>query len=203
MYKKYIKRLLDFILCFIGIIIFFIPMVLIALLIKIDSKGPVFFKQTRLGKKEKNFTVIKFRTMCENAYEIGGIVTRADDKRITKIGSILRRTSLDELPQMFNILKGEMSIIGPRPILPWEFDDFRQNADFCKRHDVLPGLFCSVDVKYRAAADRKLQFKMDSEYAENIDFLTDFKLFFRVLRTVLTGKNVYREEVENRRNKNA
>lgn len=196
MYRNYIKRILDFILSFVGIIIFLIPMIIIAVLIKIDSKGPVFFKQKRLGKNEKDFTVIKFRTMCEKAYEMGGLVTRADDKRITKVGSFLRRTSLDELPQMLNIIKGEMSIIGPRPILPWEFDDFRENVYFCKRHDVLPGLFCSVDIDYRAAADRNLQFKMDSEYAENINFFTDFKLFFGVLKTVLSGKNVYKEDIK-------
>ena len=202
MYKKFIKRFLDFLLSCAGIIIFFIPMLIISIMIKIDSKGPVFFKQKRLGKNEKVFTVIKFRTMCENAYEIGGIATRSDDARITKVGSFLRRTSLDELPQMFNIIKGEMSIIGPRPILPWEFDNFRGNKYFCKRHDVLPGLFCSVDIEYRAAADRDLQFHMDSEYAENINFLTDFKLFFGVLKTVLSGKNVYREEIKEEEKEN-
>lgn len=195
MYKKYVKRFLDLILSCLGIIIFFIPMLIIAFFIKIDSKGPIFFKQKRLGKNEKTFIVIKFRTMCENAYEIGGLATRSDDVRITKVGGFLRRTSLDELPQMLNIIMGDMSIIGPRPILSWEFDGFRENEYFCKRHSVLPGLFCSVDVDYRAAAERNLQFQMDSEYAENISFTTDFKLFFQVLKTVVTGKNVYREEI--------
>ncbi len=133
--------------------------------------------------------------MVDRAYEIGGIATRSDDPRITKVGTFLRRTSLDELPQMINILKGNMAIIGPRPILPWEFDEYRDNPIYRKRHDVLPGLFCSVDVDLRAAADRDTQFQMDAEYADNVSLKTDVKLFFSVFKTVLTGKNVYREEV--------
>ena len=139
--------------------------------------------------------VYKFRTMVENAYEKGGLVTKSNDSRITKMGSYLRRFSIDELPQMINIIKGDMSIIGPRPILPWEFDSYRDNPVYRKRHNVLPGLFCSVDVELRAAADRDTQFSMDAEYADNISFKNDFSLFFKVLKTVVTGKNVYREEV--------
>ena len=196
MYRKYIKRFLDVSLSLVGLIVFFIPMIIISILIKIDSKGSVFFKQKRLGKNEKIFTVMKFRTMCENAYEMGGIVTRSDDKRITKIGSFLRRTSLDELPQMLNILKGEMSIIGPRPILDWEFDDFRGKKEYDLRHSVVPGLFCSVDIDYRASAERELQFEMDVDYVKNITFITDFKIFCGVIKTVFSGKNVYREEIK-------
>lgn len=196
MYRKYIKRFLDVSLSLVGLIVFFIPMIIISILIKIDSKGSVFFKQKRLGKNEKIFTVMKFRTMCENAYEMGGIVTRSDDKRITKIGSFLRRTSLDELPQMLNILKGEMSIIGPRPILDWEFDDFRGKKEYDLRHSVVPGLFCSVDIDYRASAERELQFEMDVDYVKNITFITDFKIFCGVIKTVFSGKNVYREKIK-------
>ncbi len=192
MYKKFIKRFLDVLLSCIGIIIFLIPMLIIAILIKKDSKGPVFFKQKRLGKDEKIFTVIKFRTMCENAYEMGGIVTSSNDVRITKIGSFLRKTSLDELPQMLNILKGEMSIIGPRPILDWEFNNFRNKNEFNLRHSISPGLFCSVDVEYRATAERELQFQMDVDYAKNITFKTDLKIFLGVFKMVIKGKNVYK-----------
>ena len=177
-----------------GLIVLAVPMIAIAFLIKRDSEGPVFFRQERLGKDEKIFTVMKFRTMCNHAYEIGGLVSGSNDSRITKVGAVLRRTSLDELPQMFNILKGEMSIIGPRPILPWEFDGYRENVRYCKRHTVLPGMFCSVDIDYRASADRALQFEMDAEYAEHINFITDVKLFFGVIKTVVLGKNVYKED---------
>ena len=196
MYRLFIKRFLDIILSIMGIVVFFIPMILISILIKIDSKGSVLFKQKRLGKNEKIFTVFKFRTMCENAYELGGIATRSDDIRITKVGSFLRRTSLDELPQMINILKGEMSIIGPRPILNWEFDDFRGKKEYDLRHSVVPGLFCSVDIEYRAAAERELQFQMDVDYVKNISFNLDLKIFLGVLKTVFSGKNVYREEIK-------
>jgi len=197
MYRHFFKRLIDCLLSLAGLVICCIPMLVIAVMIK-TTKGPVIFKQERLGKNEKHFTVYKFRTMVDKAYEKGGLATRSDDPRITKVGAFLRRTSLDELPQMINILKGDMAIIGPRPILPWEFDGFRENPVYRKRHDVLPGLFCSVDIELRASADRDIQFKMDAEYADNVTFSNDFKLFFGVLKTVVTGKNVYREEVENK-----
>ena len=134
--------------------------------------------------------------MVDKAYEKGGIATRSDDPRITKVGAFLRRTSLDELPQMINILKGDMAIIGPRPILPWEFDEYRNNPIYRKRHDILPGLFCSVDIELRASADRDTQFKMDSDYSENISFINDIRLFCVFLKTVVSGKNVCREEIK-------
>ena len=195
MYRHFFKRLIDCMLSLAGLIVCGIPMLFIAVMIK-TTKGPVIFKQERLGKDEKHFTVYKFRTMVDKAYEKGGLATRSDDPRITKVGAFLRRTSLDELPQMINILKGDMAIIGPRPILPWEFDGYRDNPVYRKRHDVLPGLFCSVDIELRASADRDTQFQMDADYADNVSFATDFKLFFGVLKTVVTGKNVYREEVQ-------
>ena len=117
MYRHFFKRLIDSILAVCGLAVCCIPMVIIAICIKLDSKGPVLFKQVRLGKGMKPITVFKFRTMCNHAYEMGGIATSASDSRITKVGALLRRTSLDELPQMFNILNGTMAIIGPRPIL--------------------------------------------------------------------------------------
>ena len=97
---------------------------------------------------------------------------------------------------MLNILKGEMSIIGPRPILDWEFDDFRGKKEYDLRHSVVPGLFCSVDIDYRASAERELQFEMDVDYVKNITFITDFKIFCGVIKTVFSGKNVYREEIK-------
>ena len=196
MYKKYLKRPLDFFLALCGMTVLGIPMVIIAILIKADSKGPALFKQERLGKDQRLFTVYKFRTMCEHAYEMGGIVTKSTDSRITRIGAILRRTSLDELPQFFNIIKGDMAVIGPRPILDWEFEEYRSNKEYAKRYDVLPGMFCTVDLDYRADADRDLQFHMDAEYSENITFLGDCKVFFGIIKTVISGKNVYKEEVK-------
>jgi O-antigen biosynthesis protein WbqP len=168
-------------------------MLIIAIAIKLDSKGPALFKQQRLGKGMKPFTVYKFRTMCVNAFEKGGIATSASDSRITKIGKILRRSSLDELPQMFNILNGTMSIIGPRPILDFEFEPYKGNSRFCKRYEVLPGMFCTVDVWNRAAL-REDQFEMDASYVDNISFRLDIKTFSGVLSPVFTGAHVYRDE---------
>ncbi len=195
MYRAFGKRLIDFLLSLLGLLICGIPMLIIALIIKLTSQGPAIFKQKRLGKNQKEFTVYKFRTMVNHAFEIGGIANRSDDARITKVGSFLRRTSLDELPQMINILKGEMAIIGPRPILDFEFEPYKNNERYCKRYDVLPGLFCTVDIKYRASSDRDLQFTMDADYVDQLCFKLDVKTFFGIIGPVVSGKNVYREEV--------
>ena len=194
MYKAFWKRFIDTTLAIIGLIVLCIPMVVIAIWVKLDSKGPALFKQVRLGKCMKPFTVYKFRTMCNHAYEMGGIAKSSNDSRITKVGAFLRRTSLDELPQMFNIINGTMAIIGPRPILDWEFEPYKENNEYCKRYNVRAGMFCTVDVDYRASADRDLQFKMDAEYADNVSFALDVKTFFSIIKTVVKGDNVYVEE---------
>jgi O-antigen biosynthesis protein WbqP len=200
MYKHCLKRIIDTLLAIGGLIVLCIPMALIAIWIKIDSKGPALFKQVRLGKGMKPFTVFKFRTMCNHAYEMGGIAKSSNDSRITKVGAFLRRTSLDELPQMFNIINGTMAIIGPRPILDWEFKPYKDNKEYCKRYDVKAGMFCTVDIDYRASADRDLQFKMDAEYADNVSFALDVKTFFSIIRTVIKGDNVYVEDYKSDNN---
>lgn len=193
MYKHFGKRIIDFIISFCGIAVLLIPMGIIAVIIKLDSPGPAIFKQKRTGIKQKIFTVYKFRTMCDNAYEKGGIATSETDSRITKVGKVFRRTSLDELPQLFNIISGQMSIIGPRPILDWQFTENNNKPEYIKRFDVRPGLFCTVDVEHRNA-DRDLQFQMDAEYADNCSFALDVKTFFKVIKTVVTGEGVYVDE---------
>lgn len=193
MYRHFFKRLIDTCLALCGLVVCCVPMVIIAIAIKLDSKGPVLFKQVRLGKGMKPITVFKFRTMCDHAYEMGGIATSASDSRITKVGAFLRRTSLDELPQMFNILNGTMAIIGPRPILDWEFQEYKDNQRFCKRYDVLPGMFCTVDLWNRAAL-REDQFEMDAEYVDKMSLALDMKTFFGVIAPVLKGSHVYRDE---------
>lgn len=193
MYRHFLKRLIDSVLAICGLIVFCIPMVIIAICIKLDSKGPVLFKQVRLGKGMKPITVFKFRTMCNHAYEMGGIATSASDSRITKVGAFLRRTSLDELPQMFNILNGTMAIIGPRPILDWEWEEYSDNERFARRYDALPGMFCTVDVWNRAAL-REDQFEMDATYVDKLSLGLDVKTFFGVIAPVVTGAHVYRDE---------
>lgn len=193
MYKHFFKRVIDLFISLCGIIVLIIPMLVIALIIKLDSPGPAIFKQKRTGIKQKSITVFKFRTMCDHAYEKGGIATSESDNRITKVGKFLRRSSLDELPQLFNILIGQMSIIGPRPILDWEFNENNNKPEYIKRFDVRPGLFCTVDVEHRNA-DRDLQFEMDAKYADECTFLLDVRTFFRIIKTVITGKGVYKDE---------
>ncbi len=200
MYRHFIKRLIDCTISVIGLIICAIPMVIIAIAIKLDSKGPVFFRQERLGKGMKTFRIFKFRTMCVGAWEMGGKATRSDDARITKVGAFLRRTSLDELPQMFNILKGEMAILGPRPILPVEWEPYKGNALYEKRYEILPGMADYVSVIDRAA-ERDQQFEMDAYYVDHLSFAFDMIFFFQIIGVVISGKNVYMEEVDDKNKK--
>lgn len=194
MYIRFLKAFIDFALSTIGLILCIIPMLFIAIAIKCDSKGPVLFKQRRLGKNQKAFTIYKFRTMCDHAFEKGGVASSEQDMRITKVGKILRKTSLDELPQMLNIIKGDMAIIGPRPILDFEFEEYKDNARYAHRYGAKPGMFCTVDIDLRATATREQQFEMDAEYVDNISLALDFKVFFGIIKTVVLGKNVYKEQ---------
>lgn len=193
MYKHFFKRVISLVLALCGLAVCWLPMLMIAILIKCDSKGPALFKQVRLGRGQKPFTCYKFRTMCQGAFEKGGIASSERDSRITKIGAILRRTSLDELPQMLNILNGTMAIIGPRPILDFEFEPYRENARYAHRYDALPGMFCTVDLDLRATADRDTQFSMDADYVDNMSLILDVKTFFGIISTVVLGKNVYKD----------
>ena len=196
LYRKVFKRVLSVIIAFCGIVILFPLMILIGLIIKIADKGEVLFKQERLGKNQEIFTIYKFRTMVENAYDIGGTHTYEGDFRITPVGTFLRKTSLDELPQLFNILRNDMTIIGPRPILPEEFGSFVDNYTYGRRFDVLPGMFCTVDCEYRATASRETQFEMDVDYIDNISAKLDFNIFFKILIAVIKRKNVYKQPGE-------
>jgi len=192
MYRHVIKRFIDVILSFIGLIVLAIPMAIIAIAINFDSKGGAIFTQERMGKKKRPFTVYKFRTMIPSAYAIGGTNTYQGDPRITKVGAFLRKTSLDELPQLINILKGEMSIIGPRPILKEEEKEVDHPERSQDRYKISPGLFCTVDLDLRAMASRTLQFKMDCDYYKHMSFPLDCKVFFGIIRTVISGDNVYK-----------
>lgn len=193
MYRHFFKRVISVLLVTCGLIVCAIPMVIIAILIKCDSKGPVLFKQVRLGKGMRPFICYKFRTMCQDAFEKGGIACSENDRRITNVGAVLRRTSFDELPQMFNILNGTMAIIGPRPILDFEFEPYKEDRRYIRRYDALPGMFCTVDLDLRATADRETQFEMDAQYVDDMSFIIDVKTFFGIISTVILGKNVYKD----------
>ncbi len=191
MYQKFIKRPLDIILSLVGGIVLFLPMVIVAIIIKTDSKGPVFFVQEREGKDHQIFKMYKFRTMCANAYEQGGVVTDEKDPRITKIGFFLRRSNIDELPQLLNIIKGDMAVIGPRAILKFQYDAYRNNMEYEKRFSVRPGLFCTAAVVDEEFIDRTKQFETDAQYAENISFMGDFVLFLKMVKMILCFKKVH------------
>ena len=184
LYKKFGKRMIDIILSLIGIIILFPLFLIISLLIKIDSKGPVIFKHRRLGKNCEPIYVLKFRTMVDNAVSLGPQYTTSNDTRITKIGKFLRKTSLDELTQLFNILKGDMSIIGPRPDAYTDTPTDIQR----KRTKVLPGVTGLAQVNGRSNLDEETRGNYDLEYIEKYSFIYDLKIFIKTILIVILGK---------------
>lgn len=190
MYKHFFKRLIDFVLSFIGIVILAIPMLFIALAIKIDSKGPVIFKQKRVGIHKTYFNIIKFRTMRTDTPHDAPTHELQDPKKwITKVGAFLRKTSLDELPQIFNILSGKMSIIGPRPAL-WNQDDLVAERDKYGANDVKPGLTGWAQINGRDELEIPVKAKLDGEYVERQSFLFDCKCFFGTFISVLKSDGV-------------
>ena len=190
----FLKRIFDLTLSCILLIIFSPLFLIIAIFIKLDSKGPVFFKQERLGKNGKVFLIYKFRTMVDNAEEVGtGLFTNENDPRITKVGAFLRKTSLDELPQLINILKGEMSIIGPRPPIPYHpynYDEYSEEQKL--RFTVLPGITGYAQVNGRNKIEWDERIKYDIYYAKNWSLGFDLKIFFKTIRTVFNREGIYR-----------
>ncbi|MBE6802782.1 MAG: sugar transferase [Ruminococcaceae bacterium] len=185
MYKKVVKRLLDIILSLCGIIVLSVPMVIIALAIKIDSKGPVFFKQKRVGLNKEHFEILKFRTMLTETPKDVPTHELSDSKKwITKVGKILRKTSLDELPQLFNIFKGEMSIIGPRPAL-WNQYDLIEERDKYGANNVRPGLTGLAQISGRDELAIPVKAKLDGEYVEKMSLLFDIKCFIKTIGSVI------------------
>ncbi len=190
MYKHFFKRIIDFLLSFLAIIILAIPMLIIALAIKIDSKGPVFFTQKRVGKNKKLFTILKFRTMRTDTPHDAPTHELSDPtKWITKVGGFLRKTSLDELPQIFNIFVGQMSIIGPRPAL-WNQDDLIAERDKYGANDVKPGLTGWAQINGRDELEIPLKAKLDGEYVQKMGFFFDCKCFFGTIVSVLKSDGV-------------
>ena len=182
------KRSIDFLCSFLGVIILSPVFIIVALLIKIDSKGPVIFKQERVGLRGKTFYMYKFRSMVVNAEELkdklqkqnemsGPMFKMKEDPRITKVGKFIRRTSIDELPQLFNVLKGEMSLVGPRPSLPKEVKEFEDWMN--KRLEVKPGLTCYWQVSGRNSIGFEEWMKLDCKYVDDRNTWLDLKLIFK------------------------
>lgn len=190
MYKKFFKRLIDVILSFFGIVFLSLPMLIIAIAIKVDSKGPVFFKQKRVGKDKKHFNILKFRTMRTDTPHDAPTHELSDPKRwITKVGGFLRKTSLDELPQLFNIFAGSMSVIGPRPAL-WNQYDLIEERDKYGANDVRPGLTGWAQINGRDELEIPVKAKLDGEYVEKMGFGFDCKCFFGTVKSVLKSDGV-------------
>ncbi|MGD1919330.1 MAG: sugar transferase [Pleurocapsa sp.] len=195
------KRIFDIVVSLVLLTIIGIPLLIIAALIKIDSSGSVLYKQTRVGLKGNHFKIWKFRTMVENASELqqqleaqnevqGGILFKIkDDPRITKVGKYLRRYSLDELPQLFNVLRGEMSLVGPRPLPVRDVAKFAQDHYF--RQEVLPGITGLWQVSGRSDTDSDGVFNLDFEYIENWSLGLDFKILLQTVQVVFRAKGAY------------
>ncbi|GAA0176811.1 sugar transferase [Clostridium sediminicola] len=181
-----IKRIVDFIFALLLLIITLPIIVIASIAIKVESKGPILFKQKRPGKNSKIFTIIKFRTMIIEIEKSGKQLS--DMQRITKVGYFLRKTSLDELPQLFNIIKGEMSFIGPRPlrISYLNFYSSEQN----RRHEVTPGISGWAQVHGRNSISWKEKFKNDIWYVDHISLWVDIKIVLLTLKNVLTCKDI-------------
>lgn len=189
MYKRFFKRAIDFVFSLVGIFVFAVPMLIIAILIKIDSPGPVIFKQERIGLNGKVFEIYKFRTMCVGAELMGtGVYSSKGDNRVTRVGRVLRAASADELVQMINIFKGDMSFIGPRPPLtyhPWEYGEYTKDQK--KMFDVRPGLTGYAQINGRKNVEWNKRIELNVWYVDNLSFLLDIKIFLMTILKVLTN----------------
>ncbi len=188
MYARFFKRVIDIVLSVIGITVCLIPMIITAIAIKIDSQGPVLFRQKRIGYKGKVFEIYKFRSMCQGAEHTGtGVYSGADDMRVTKVGKIIRATSIDELPQLFNIIKGDMSFIGPRPPLtyhPWPIEEYTEEQ--LHMFDARPGITGWAQVNGRKGVEWHKRIQLNCWYVDNMSLWLDIKIlfitFFKVIK---------------------
>jgi len=192
MYKKYIKRPMDFILSLIAIVVLSPILIITAILVKIKLGSPVIFKQKRPGLNEKIFTMYKFRTMTDEKDENGELLP--DSVRLTKFGKMLRSTSLDELPELFNILKGDMSVVGPRPLLVQYLPLYNEKQR--RRHETRPGLSGLAQVNGRNAISWDDKFDLDVEYVDGVRFAGDWVIIFKTLKKVFVREGISSETAE-------
>lgn len=188
-FYRAVKRFLDVTASFLGLVLLSPLMLAVSILIKIDSRGPVIFRQKRIGRNGKVFEIYKFRSMCVGAEKTGsGVYSGKGDARVTRIGKILRATSIDELPQLLNILKGEMSFVGPRPPLtyhPWKYEEY---TDFQKRmFEVRPGITGWAQVNGRKDVEWHKRIELNVWYVDHMSLLLDIKIMFMTAFTVLTN----------------
>lgn len=188
---KYIKRILDIVAAFFAIILLFPIMVITAIAVKAESEGPAIFKQDRLGLNGKTFKIYKFRSMCQGAeYTGSGVYSGADDMRVTKVGRIIRAASIDELPQLFNIIKGDMSFIGPRPPLtyhPWELSEYTEEQ--FHMFDVRPGITGWAQVNGRKDVEWHRRIELNCWYVDNMSLWLDIRILFTTVIKVLKNED--------------
>lgn len=201
MYKKYVKRCLDIILSIILIPFFLLLILIIGPIIYIEDKGQVFYNSERLGKNGKIFKMYKFRTMKENAEDIrnedGSTYNGENDLRVTKIGKVLRKTSIDEVPQIINVLKGEMSFIGPRPDLPEHMKMYTEREK--RKLEVRPGITGYNQAYFRNSIEWKERIKHDIYYIDNLTFLLDVKVLLKTMNTVIKKEGIYIKKEEEKK----
>ncbi len=186
----HIKRVIDFGLSLIGLIIIFPVLLILAIAIKIDSKGPVLFQQKRVGIHKSHFMILKFRTMrIDTPKDMPTHLLQNPEQYITKVGKFLRKTSLDELPQIFNIIKGDMAIVGPRPAL-WNQYDLIEERDRYGANDIRPGLTGWAQINGRDELEIPVKAKLDGEYVDKMGPAMDLKCFFGTFRSVLRSDGV-------------
>lgn len=188
---RYIKRLLDVVIAALTMIFLSPLMVFTATAVKLESDGPAIFKQDRLGLNGKAFKIYKFRSMCQGAEHIGtGVYSGADDVRVTKVGKIIRATSIDELPQLFNILKGDMSFVGPRPPLtyhPWDITEYTEEQ--LHMFDVRPGITGWAQVNGRKDVEWHKRIELNCWYVDHLSFWLDIKILFTTVIKVLKNED--------------
>jgi undecaprenyl phosphate N,N'-diacetylbacillosamine 1-phosphate transferase len=189
MYSEFFKRIFDFLFSLAVILSLLLPLLVIVILIKAESKGPLFFRQVRVGKGLKTFRVYKFRTMTNEKREVGTTPIIGKAEGVTKIGYYLRRFKVDELPQLLNILNGDMSIVGPRPSVPEQLANMTDEEKM--RYSVRPGLTGLAQINGNIHLQWKERFVYDLKYVKNITFINDLKIVFRTVFIVLFGEEKY------------
>lgn len=189
MYKNYIKRLIDFVVAFLGLLILSPVFIIVTIGLYFANDGKPFFFQARPGLKEKIFNIIKFKTMNDKKDIHGNLLS--DAERLTPIGSFVRKTSLDELPQLINVLKGDMSLIGPRPLLPQYLPLYNNTQK--RRHEVRPGITGWAQINGRNAISWTKKFELDVWYVDNLSLMTDLKVFLMTFKKVFKREGINKE----------
>ncbi len=195
MYKKFIKRIIDIALSLLTLPLIILLIIIIGGLIFFEDRGNIFYNAPRLGKNGKTFKMYKFRSMTENAQDLrnedGSTFNAEDDPRLTKIGKIIRKTSIDELPQLLNVLKGDMSLIGPRPDLPEHMQLYEGNE--ARKLEIKPGITGYSQAYFRNSIPWKERIQNDIYYIDNLTFIMDVKIILQTIKSIVKKDNVYIE----------